>query len=406
MKRKPLKVLVCLGIVAMLAIGASAWAYNGTGAPMAPGIQGEALSADPTVQAVPPLRSQEKHYTPHHRKTTEPSSSGSSYKHRRSGSTSESIFAPSYPARRSTTTRSVFSHSSTAVTPALPPVTWPVKASATGSAFAGACARTSSCGPSLGYSPCVPILPRIGCKQFGIEARVWYASLNSSTVQWGTIPGGYLSTELDLVTNLGLRRHEYVGEYIARCQFRSNWGVRYTFLPLHYRDNFTNWVPFWYGNVLWPVGQMLTQWDRNIHTWELVYSWFQAPHAVSSVFAGYRLVDDKLSVSYPLLAGAGYTRIRSEDAHLATAGISLDKVITRLGGCATASMHCQWSIQFLESYLGWDGYAAGRVSVPMGRGRFGYMEAGWKWLVLERSQPSNIDKTSLDGVIASAGLVF
>ena len=405
MKRKPLKVLVCLVIISVVAIGASAWAYTSTGAPVAPGIQGEALSADPTVQAVPPLRTQEKHYTPH-RKTTEPSSSGTSHKSRRSGSSSETVFAPSYPAQSSRVPRSVVSNRRSAVTPAIPPVAWPVQASASGSSFTGTCGPASSSGPGLGYSPCVPMLPRIGMKQFQIEARLWYASLNSSTVQWGTIPGGFVGTELDLNTNLGLRRHEYVGEYIARCQFRCNWGVRYTFLPIRYRDNFTNLTPFWYGNLLWPFGQMLTQWDRNIHTWELVYSWFQAPHAVSSVFAGYRLVDDKLNVSYPLLAGVGFTRLRSEDAHLATAGISLDKVITRLGGCATASMHCQWSIQFLESYLGWDGYAVGRVSVPMGARRFGYMEAGWKWLVLQRSQPSNIDKTSLDGVIASAGLVF
>lgn len=405
MKRKPLKLLVCLGVILIIAISASAWAYESTGAPLAPGIQGEALSADPTVQTVPPLRSQPKHYAPQH-VTTEPRSSGTSHKHRKSRSSAETVFTPSRSSRSSRVAPGIVSYGRTAVTPSIPATAWPVQASAAGSSLAGACGSAGSCGSTLGYAPCVPVLPRPGAKQFQLEARIWYASLNSSTVQWGTIPGGFLSTELDLVNNLGLRRHEYVGEYVAQCQFRCNWAVRYTFLPIHYRDNFTNWTPFWYGNVLWPFGQMLTQWDRNIHTWELVYSWFQAPHAVSSVFAGYRLVDDKLQVSYPLLAGVGYSRIRSEDAHLATAGISVDKVITRLGGCATASMHCQWSAQFLESYFGWDGFAVGRISVPMNQGRFGYLEAGWKWLVLERSQPSNIDKTSLDGAIAAIGLVF
>jgi len=267
------------------------------------------------------------------------------------------------------------------------------------------------CGPvggaNLGYSPCVPILPRVGCKQFQADARLWYAQLNSSTVQWGNIPGGWLAPELDLHTNLGLRRHEYVPEFVARCQLRQNWGLRYTFMPLHYRDNFTNWTPFWFGNLLWPAGApMLTEWDRNLHNWELVYSWFQAPHAVSSVFAGFRLYDDKLKVSYPLLAPVGYTRTRSQNMHLATAGMSIDRVVARVGGCATASMHCQWSIQFLEGHLGWDAYGVGRISVPMNQGRYGYMEAGWKWLVLDRGQLSNMDKTSLDGAIASVGLIF
>ena len=253
----------------------------------------------------------------------------------------------------------------------------------------------------------MPFLPRVGCKQFQAEARLWYARLNASTIQWGTIPGGFLATELDLNGTLGLRRHEYVPEFVARCQLRQNWGVRYTFMPIHFRDNFTNWKIFWFGNQLWPIGvQMLTEWDRSIHSWELVYSWFQAPHAVSSVFGGYRLYEDRLKVSYPLLASVGFSKTRSQNMHVATAGLSLDRVVTRLGGCATASMHCQWAIQFLEGQLGWDAYGVGRITVPMYQGRYGYLEAGWKWLVMERGQLSNKDKTSLDGAIASVGLIF
>ena len=405
MKRKPLKVLVCLIIVVVIAIGAPAWGYKGSGAPVAPGIQGEALSADPTLQTLPPLRTQERLLSPQPTRT-ESGSSGTSYKRRRIRSSPASSFPTEYAPRSSRANLWRGYYEPTVRTRTVSSVAWPVQASAPGSPFGGACGPVQSCGSGLGYNPCVPVLPRVGCKQFQAEARLWYASLNSSTVQWGTIPGGYLANELDYNSNLGLRRHEYVPEFVARCQLRKNWGVRYTFMPIQYRDNFTNWTPFWFGNVQWPYGQMLTEWDRNIHTWELVYSWFQAQHAVSTVFAGYRQVEDRLKVSNPLLAGIGYSRTRSQNIHLATAGIGLEKVITRLGGCATASMHCQWSIQFLESYVGWDAYGVGRISVPMNRGRYGYLEAGWKWLVLERSQPSNIDKTSLDGAIASIGMIF
>ncbi|MDD3472594.1 MAG: hypothetical protein PHS86_07420, partial [Syntrophaceae bacterium] len=65
-----------------------------------------------------------------------------------------------------------------------------------------------------------------------------------------------------------------------------------------------------------------------------------------------------------------------------------------------------WSVQFLDDFLGWDGQAVGRVYIPMNYGRYGYLEAGWRWIVLDRSYPANIDKTSLDGVTGAVGLIF
>ena len=86
--------------------------------------------------------------------------------------------------------------------------------------------------------------------------------------------------------------------------------------------------------------------------------------------------------------------------------MSVDRVISKVGDQGIASVHCRWSVQFLEGFLGWDGFAAGRIAIPYCRGQFGYLEAGWRWIVLDRHMPSNTDKTSLDGPIASVGLVF
>ena len=77
-------------------------------------------------------------------------------------------------------------------------------------------------------------------------------------------------------------------------------------MPISFKDNFTNDRFFWFGNEPWLFGwPMLTQWDRKIHRVELLYNWFQAPHAVSTIFGGYQLVDDKLTVQYPQLAPLG-----------------------------------------------------------------------------------------------------
>ena len=68
----------------------------------------------------------------------------------------------------------------------------------------------------------------------------------------------------------------------------------------------------------------------------LVYDWYQAKHAVSSIFAGYSLYDDKLEVS-----DFFYRRV-ARGFGLAFAGGSIDRVIRNLGcGGAAASVHCK-----------------------------------------------------------------
>jgi hypothetical protein len=172
-------------------------------------------------------------------------------------------------------------------------------------------------------------------------------------------------------------------------------------MPILYRDNSVPTGPFFFGNGVFPAGlPILTKWDRLIYRWDIVYDWFQAPHAVSSIFAGYSLYDDKLAVS-----DAVGSRTRSRTFGLAFAGGSIDRVIRNVG-CGAASLHCKASVQFLEGYFGWDGIAVGRFSVPMACGRYGYVEAGWRWMALERSQPTDKDKTSLDGLTGAVGLVF
>ena len=227
------------------------------------------------------------------------------------------------------------------------------------------------------------------------------ARFNSNTVIFGTDLAGGPGTELDLNRDLGLRNNQYLAEYEGRCQIRPNWGIEFSFMPIQFRDNSTPQNGFFFGNAFYPAFvPILTQWDRFIYRWDVIYSWFQAPHAVSSIFAGYSLYDDKLTVSDTI-----QSRSRSKGFGLAYAGMSIERVIKDFCG-GTASCNCKASVQFLDGYFGWDGYAAGRLAVPMQGGRFGYLEAGWRWIVLERKYPTDADKISLDGATATVGLVF
>ncbi len=365
----PLKLLVCLAILLVGAFACSAYAYNASDV-VPYGIQGDALSADPKPSSNT-IRI----------KTNRPGRSYSSRPTRiRSnnyGGGDVSVRVPPMP---------------TAVTFA--PAACPPSPQPLGGMFMppGLPFQTFNCGP---------VLPRLGCKQFTVAARLWYTTLNSNKIIWGTNRIGGPGTELDLNRDLGLRKHEYIAEYEARCQIRPNWGLRYAFMPIQYRDNHIPNNFFFFGNAFYPAGNStLTKWDRNIHKWDIVYDWFQQCHATSSIFAGYALYDDKLQVS-----NAVQSRTRSQGFGLAYAGMSIERAVRDLGK-ATASINCRWSVQFLEGYFGWDGYTVGRIAVPFDKGRYGYLEAGWRWIVLQRDYPTNADKTNLDGVIGAVGLIF
>ncbi len=358
MIRKPLKVVVCLAILLTFAIAAPAWGYNGIRVAASRGVEADALSAEPALRPVspnPPRSSVRVYVPPRPRYALPP--------------------PPPFcgPPRRP-------------VNPLLGLLSLP--------------------GISTGPFWCNAYLPRPGNKQFQLSAKLWYGKLNSSTILWGTDPVGNPGTEIDLHNDLDLGKYNYIPDFEGRFQIRGNWAMRYTFTPLWYDENYT--IPvgggFYFGNALYPAGAPIkTKFDRLIHRWDLVYDWFQAPHAISSVFAGYSLYDDKLVISS---AAPAQSRTRSRGFGLAFAGMSIDRVKRNLGGGGVASLNCRASVHFLEDYFGWDGYAACRIAVPMNCGRWGYLEAGWRWMDLRRGKPTDKDMISLDGLMFSSGLTF
>lgn len=386
---KPLKVLVCLAIFVAIAPVGAGWGYTGPDVSV-PGLQGDALSAEPTIQSRPVTRQQFPGVT---QSSPGTSSRGSAYSTRNySGGVSSSPSVYSVPAQAPVC-------GPQGCPPGVASPQQPYQQSILPPVFG----MFSQSGLGLGGCDDSAILPHPGCKQFQLSARLWYAKMNASTQLWGTQPGGIPGTELDLNRDLDLSRYQYIGEYEARCQIRPNWGIHFSFMPINYRDNTTPMNGFYWGYYAYAAGlPTLTKWDRYIYRWDLVYDWFHQKHAVSSVFAGYALYDDNLTISN---INVNSTRSRSKQLNLAYAGASIERVIRDIGQ-ATVSAECKWSVQFLDDYLGWDGQAVGRVYIPMNYGRYGYLEAGWRWIVLDRSYPANIDKTSLDGVTGAVGLIF
>lgn len=384
MIRNPFMVLVCLAICLTLLPAGAVCTYSATDSVALPGVQADALSADTRLSPVTPSTNT---YAPRPR-------SRSSYR----------SYGPHPPYRRQGPVCKVNPQ------PYCPPqggYCGPGSPGGMLSGFAGFTGVGSLLPlPPMGIRPINPcsFLPRPGCRQFEAFARLWYSKLNSSTVVWGTNGIGGEGTELDLHNMLNLEKYDYLAEYGGVFHIRKNWSIRYTFMPLEKYENSLNEVlgGFWFGNAFFPQGQrMYVKWWRYIHRGELVYDWAQTRWGVSSIFAGYSLYDDKLRVSM------GTTqRSRNRGFGLAIAGISINRLVADLSGGGKASLNCSWAMNFLEGYVGWDGHATGRITIPMNCGRYGYLEAGWRWIVLEVDEPSRADKVSLDGLSGSVGLVF
>ncbi|MFC1834880.1 hypothetical protein ACFL2Q_09120 [Thermodesulfobacteriota bacterium] len=395
---KPFKVLVCLVIAGFIASAAPTWAYNGYARNNSTGVQPDVLSSDPGLETVAPAK-RSRGAGSKRRNTSRYSSTAPSYGYGRS----PAVYSP--PLYRNNCS---------------PAYGCPVPGPGYGTGIGALPAAISPLGgmlrpamgmfnlPGLPFAglSCSAYLPRPGCKQVSIKAKAWCTELNGSKIIWGPDPvTGGRGYELDLHEDLKLDKQKYNCEYEIRCQIRKNWATRFIFMPLDYNDSGLVETPggFFFGGAFYPQGsQVQTTWNRNIYRWELVYSFCQAQFGVASLFAGYYLYDDKLKVSRT----PNVSRTRSDTFGLATAGGELERLVCKVGCGGTASLHCKWSVQFLEGYFGWDGESVGRISVPMNCGRYGFLEAGWRWIVLEHDKPANADETSMDGLIGSIGLIF
>ncbi len=377
---KRLKVLVCLVVWVFVATTAS-WGYTGPDI-SGPGVQGDALSADPTYQN----RSVPKQQFP-------AQSQRGSYTSRGTGGSSHSgqVYRPPY-------------QPSVAPLPApCGPQGCPVPGVIGPAAQGPAPGMFGLFSPQgMGFGSCFgPILPHVGSKQFEVRAQVWYPSLYRSDVVWGTNGIGGIGTDLDLKEDLGLGPNQYLGVYEGRCQIRCNWGLRFIFNPINYRANHNPQNIFWFGNQVFSAFvNTLTVWDRYRYRAELVYDWFHKPNAVSSLFAGYEMYDDKLTISQLNLS-----RSKSKTLGLYTAGASIERVIRDIGS-ATVSTECRWSAVFDYDHFGWDGLWVGRIYMPMNCGRYGYLEGGYRWVAHDTSQPTNTEKLQLAGPTAGMGLIF
>ncbi len=177
---RPFKVLVCLSVIWTLGIVFSSLGYLGRSLSFAAGIQGEALSADPSAKPAQQLKSgQSSSGSQFPKSYSTGSQSSGSYGYRTSGSSrsysggSSSGYYDPIPAPIATQAAAV-----------CPPQGCPPGPS--GDQLFPPLGMFSQGGFGFGPMGCSVFLPRQGCRQFQVNAKLWYAKLNANTEVWGT----------------------------------------------------------------------------------------------------------------------------------------------------------------------------------------------------------------------------
>jgi hypothetical protein len=267
------------------------------------------------------------------------------------------------------------------------------------------------CGPQMGPTPiCMPMKPP-GCTlpirrqgQIELATQVFWATF-SGIVRWPAAVNGVATSELDATQDLGLPVHNVLLEYSARCQFRPNWTLFYSVMPISMTGDSVLTKTVYYGGWVWGPGTHLrTKWNFLYQRAGIMYQPIVNCRATVSLFAGWIYNDQKARVNNGTchLSQSRVDRTRN----MVTGGLEIQRCIRTLCNGATLSSDCRGGVNFLDGAFGVDAQTSLRFSVPLGMNRWGYARGGYRYLsILEDRTDLRMDAT-FQGGFAELGMIF
>ncbi len=213
--------------------------------------------------------------------------------------------------------------------------------------------------------------------------------------QWGW------QEDMDLNTQLGVPDHYVVPSMSIRYRFRPRWAMRYTLMPMEIRGS---------GNPEgWNIGfgqGVQVVWQRLYHRAGLVYDAIRTYRARVSVFGDYVRMDEKISVVGAGIGGFGGSTF-DNDLNMAMAGLEFERCLRTASFCDTLSLECRGGVAFLDEACGGDLMTQLKYSIPLGRGRWGYLAGGYRFVQFKKGYNDfkRID-TSIEGGFVKMGFIF
>jgi len=263
-----------------------------------------------------------------------------------------------------------------------------------------------------GVFPLIPvcILPSPVMGQWEMSGQVFFARVRG-TMQWPRnswwLAGYGWGNNVGFTDDLQFPVHQTVGEFTARYQFRPNWAFRYSILSAELNGGGWPTDNFWFGWQQITFGQPIqTKWTHYYNRLGLIYDAIHNCRAKVSVFADWVHTDDRMTLNCTACSAFLGSPTFSKNGDSMMVGLELQRCVRTFVNGGTFSLDCNAGGIFLDDVEGWDVQAAGRYSVPLNCGRWGYVKGGYRLVDIKKSESDFIFNHALEGGFMEFGLIF
>jgi hypothetical protein len=280
------------------------------------------------------------------------------------------------------------------------PTNYPVKCKAPSCEPSGQCYSPQSCAP--GGPPC--ILPKRGWRQMEFWMDVFWSRM-SGVARFPGAVANFPTTDVDPNSELGIPTHNVLLEYGAYCQFRPQWALYYSIMPISLEGNETLLRTVYLGNLILGPGTFVhTKWDFVYQKAGLLYEPIKTCNTVISLRGSWTFNEQRYQINSAICTGRCVTVDRTRQ--MASLGVGLQKCLKTMCNGGTLGCDSKVDLGFLDNTFALDVKAGLRYAVPMGANRFGYASGGYRLLQLQENRNDLRLDATFEGFYAEGGIVF
>ena len=247
-------------------------------------------------------------------------------------------------------------------------------------------------------------LPSTAQGQFMVGPELFFARVKGEARR-GLVLTGLDSTTVDFDDHLGFNKGgNTLWSVKALYQFRPRLAITYSFMPIAMEASGSPVTGFQFGGQAFAAGANLrSKWERYEHRAGLRFSVVRRPNAITSLFAQWLYLQDRLTIRDT--AGTAAAATWDEDKNLALVGIRFDKCLKNYRG-NTLALNLEGGVAFLDDSMGYEAEAGLRYLIPIKKGRFGFVKGGYRYSHLKRETDLDMLGTTLDGAFLQLGFLF
>lgn len=247
-------------------------------------------------------------------------------------------------------------------------------------------------------------LPAPAKGQFMVGPELYFARFRGEARR-GLVLTGLDSTTVDFDDHLGFNKGgNTLWSVKALYQFRPRLAVTYSFMPIAMEASGSPVTGFQFGGQAFAAGALLrSKWERYEHRAGLRFNVIRRPNAVTSLFAQWLYLQDRLSIRET--GGTAAAATWDEDKNLAVVGIRFDKCLKNYRG-NTLSLTLEGGLAFLDDTMGYEAEAGLSYMIPIKKGRFGFVKGGYRYSHLKRETDLEMLGTTFDGAFVQLGFLF